>query len=238
MTLIKQLLKKLKCALALFALLMVFNMQAQLSFPQGNVLNLNTTQDLLYMETRILFNTGIYSSDDYKWVKISDSIDTRWFVSACFNGQCQGLTDSGNFSNDLGINDSTVFIAFHVETYAYDGTSVIKYKVFNKNNASDQADLTFNVHYTNTAEIKGTFSKKTDLRIVNPASNVITVLGSDLDIRGVSLFDLHGKTICDWGAVVFVNDMVTLELPDGLDGFFILSLNINGTLVNKKVIIN
>ena len=62
---------------------------AQMHFPNGSNLNLNTNNSVLYLETRILFNTGIYKSSDYRWEKISDSIDSRWFVTSCFNGDCK-----------------------------------------------------------------------------------------------------------------------------------------------------
>lgn len=149
--------------------------KAQLSFPNGNVMNLNTTNDFLYIETRIVFNTGIYKSDDYKWEKISDSLDMRWLVTACFNGDCKNdLVQSGNFVSDFGLNDTTGFIAFHVETYGFIGTSVIKYKVYNKKDSLDKADLVFNISYTKPAGINEHLEKVFSA-YPNPAANELNV---------------------------------------------------------------
>lgn len=143
-----------------FTLLLIFSvsglssLRAQISFPNGNVLNLDTQIDLLYLETRVIFNTGIYKSDDYRWEKISDSLDKSWFVTACFNGDCRNdLLQSGNFIKDFGLNDTTCFIAFHVETKGYTGKSVIKYRIINIKDTSDNAIVIYNIAYTNVANI-------------------------------------------------------------------------------------
>ena len=160
-----------------FAAIMIFynTAKAQLSFPDGSVLNLNTSNDFLYIETRILFNTGIYRSDDYQWEKISDSLDNRWLIGACFNGDCRNdLVQSGNFRKVFGLNDSTGFIAFHVETYEYNGTSIIKYKVYNNKDSLDKADLIFNISYTKPTGINEHFENFFST-YPNPAINELNV---------------------------------------------------------------
>ena len=171
---------------------------AQISFPKGNVLNLNTNNDFLYEETRIFFNTGIYKSDDYRWEKVSDSLDKRWFVTACFNGECRNeLEQSGTFYKDFGFNDTTCFIAFHVETYEYTGTSVIKYNVYNKKNPSDSAILIFNISYT---KLVGLDNAVTNAMAIypNPVSSTFTLQSSfDLYDAEIKIFSLLGETVID-----------------------------------------
>ena len=136
----------------MFGMLAAGSGVAQITFPNGNTLNLNTDQEYVYLETRILFNTGIYKANDYRWEKITDSLDQRWFVTACFNGDCRNdLLQSGQFKTDYGINDTTCFIAFHVESKGITGTSFIKYKILNTKNQNDTATLTYRLHYYNTS---------------------------------------------------------------------------------------
>ena len=59
--------------------------QAQLRFPNGIVLNFHTNINIGILKPRYFFYTGPKSVDNYKWEKISDSIDTRWLISSCFN---------------------------------------------------------------------------------------------------------------------------------------------------------
>jgi hypothetical protein len=123
--------------------------QAQLSFPQGKVLQLQATQSMLYMETQIGFQTGAYNIEDYSFQKLSDSLDSRWDFMGCINGDCKlDLPAAGNFTGDFGANDSSGFIAFHVSTFGYPGKSNIRYLVRNTKNTMDTAVLEFNISYS------------------------------------------------------------------------------------------
>jgi hypothetical protein len=179
----------------LFAANICSSVKAQISFPFGNTLNLITNTNSLYLETRIIFHTGSFKADDYLWEKVSDSIDTNWSVSACFNGDCKNdLIQSGNFIRDFGLNDTTCFIAFHVETLNFSGTSYIKYKVFNKHNSSDSAYLIYHI----------TFISPTGIDKIAPiqftcypslATNSITILSSvDLKDAQYTIWNLNGIT--------------------------------------------
>ena len=212
--------------------------QAQINFPNGNFLNLNTDNDFLYMETRLIFNTGIYKSDDYKWEKIYDSLDKNWLITACFNGECRNeLADSGSFIRDYGLNDTTGFIAFHVETYKYDGLSRIRYKVYNKNDHSDQQDLIFNITYKNNTGISPGILP-VQIKITNPVGNTISIMKVDLPIGDIFLYDALGKEVCSWSLSGIGEDIINLDLPQGLSGFYILRLTINGNFHQQKIIIN
>lgn len=208
---------------------------AQIHFPYGNVLNLNTSNELVYMETRILFNTGKYQSDDYCWKKISDSLDSRWLVTSCFNGDCRNdLLQSGCFIRDFGLNDTTCFLAFHVESHGYEGNSLIRYHVFNKNDSNDNADLIYNIHYYNPSEINepgiNTFSIApnpflTELFILpaQPMDKTIVrvknILGQTLMVR---IFDTFDKTTIDLSALD--------------NGLYILEIDASGGVTTKKII--
>ncbi len=229
--------------LSLFLISLVLytsDIRAQITVPNGNTLNLSTNNDFLYIETRVYFNTGIYTPNDYKWEKIFDSLDNRWFFTACFNGECRNeLADSGNFINDYGLNDTTAFIAFHVETYKYDGSSKIRYKVYNKYDSSDQEYLTFNIEYKNNTDISeypGIYPYQ--IKIINPAIDAISVMNLNSSIGDIFLYDALGREVCTWNSPTIVNDKINLDLPLGLSGVFILKMSINGILNQQKIIIN
>ncbi len=171
--------------------------QAQIALPQGNVLNLNTSSDVLYLETRILFNTGIYKSEDYCWNKISDSLDSRWLVSSCFNGDCKNdLLASGCFIKDFGLNDSTCFLAFHVQTNSFNGTSVIKYNIYNKKNSADKTVLTFNIHYRNTTGVLVKNLPNQAIIAPNPSAEsiVLRTIESVKDVE-IQIRDVMGEIV-------------------------------------------
>ena len=159
---------------------------AQLSFPNGNVLNLKTSEQYLYIETQILFNTGKFKANDYNWDKKLDSIDSKWFVTACFNGDCKNdLLQSGTFLKDFGLNDTTCFIAFHVETHEYTGTSKIIYRVFNKNNPLDSATLYFNISYSKPSGLNDLMENNLNI-YPNPVTNKINI-ETALDLQNATL---------------------------------------------------
>ena len=169
---------------------------AQMQFPNGNTLNLQTNNSVLYLETRILFNTGIYKSNDYRWEKVSDSLDSRWSVTSCFNGDCKNeLLQSGQFILDFGLNDTTCFLAFHVDCNEHNGKSVIKYNIFNTKNMTDFATLTFNINYTNTSSIKS-LASHTDFNIYpNPATDNLNFSNQMAEKFDVEIMDMQGQII-------------------------------------------
>ncbi len=125
---------------------------AQLVFPNGPTLNLETSKQILYIETDIHFYTGSYTITDYTWERqTDDSVNLDWDLQACMNGDCKiGLPSSGYFITDFGINDTTGFIRFHVNSYGLSGSTRLRYLVQNKINFNDNAVLEFNITYTNS----------------------------------------------------------------------------------------
>ncbi len=209
---------------------------AQISFPNGNVLNLNTTNGFLYLETRVFFHTGNFKSDDYAWNKISDSLDSNWLVTACFNGDCKDdLVQSGNFIKDYGLNDTTCFIAFHVETHGYNGTSVIKYKVFNKNNIADSAHLIFNITYMNATGINELIQNDFDF-YPSPAINNLTIqTKTDLQNTDVKVLNVLGGIQFE-KTISFFGNKTQLDISNLIQGVYFIVIKANDKLVIRKFI--
>jgi Secretion system C-terminal sorting domain len=209
---------------------------AQLSFPNGDTLNLFTTSNYLYYETRILFHTGSFKSTDYAWDKISDSLDTNWFITACFNGDCKNdLLQNGTFIKDFGLNDTTCFMAFHIQTHDINGTSSIKYRVYNTHNMFDAANLVFNITYHNTTAIKEIVRNAFSINS-NFENNTITLLSnSDILSSELRIVNLLGviqfeKTI-DFNAKKSEIDISAL--PQGI--YFIQLQNDQTKAVQKFI---
>jgi hypothetical protein len=176
--------------------------RAQMSFPNGKTVDLVTTNDMLYLETRLVFNIGKHKADQYRWEKISDSSDSRWFLGSCFNGECRnGLPDTGNFMTTFGLADSLCFLAFHVETNGIDGKAVIKYRVTNRYDSTETADLTINVTYQNPSGINinaGNDQSRVAM-YPNPARNSTTIVvppGSLLfTSHRIDIFSMNGRFV-------------------------------------------
>jgi hypothetical protein len=223
--------KTIFCFILIFATSIVVN--AQLSFPNGNVLNLKTAKQNLYTETKITFNTGKFKANDYNWNKKLDSIDSRWLVTACFNGDCKNdLLQSGTFLKDFGLNDTTCFIAFHVESYKYTGTSKIIYQVFNKNNPLDSATLYFNISYSKPSGMNDLIENNLSI-YPNPVTNKINIQ-SNLNIQNATL-----KIINSLGEIVtnkVINSENEFDVSNLKNGVYFLSILSNTHSVSHKFI--
>jgi hypothetical protein len=206
---------------------------AQLSFPNGNVLNLKTSEQYLYIETQILFNTGKFKANDYSWDKKLDSIDSRWFVTACFNGDCKNdLLQSGTFLKDFGLNDTTCFIAFHVETHEYTGTSKIIYRVYNINNPLDSATLYFNISYSKPSGMNDLMGNNLNI-YPNPVINKINI-ETALNLQNATL-----KIVNSLGEIVVnkqLNNDTEFDVSNLKNGVYFLSIVSNNHTVFRKFI--
>lgn len=206
---------------------------AQLSFPNGNVLNLKTAEQYLYIETQILFNTGKFKANDYNWDKKLDSIDSKWFVTACFNGDCKNdLLQSGTFLKDFGLNDTTCFIAFHVETHEYTGTSKIIYTVFNKNNPLDSATLYFNISYSKPSGMNDLMENNLHI-YPNPVTNKINI-ETMLDLQNATL-----KIVNSLGEIVMKKQLISdteFDVSNLKNGVYFLNIVSNNYTVFRKFV--
>jgi hypothetical protein len=206
---------------------------AQLSFPNGNVLNLKTAEQYLYIETRMIFNTGKFKANDYSWDKILDSLDSRWFVTACFNGDCKNdLLQSGTFLKDFGLNDTTCFIAFHLETHEYTGSSKIIYRVFNKNNSLDSATLYFNISYSKPSGMHDLMGNNLNI-YPNPVINKIN-FETALDLQNATL-----KIVNSLGEIVVnkqLNNDTEFDVSTLKSGVYFLNIVSNNQSVIHKFI--
>jgi len=207
---------------------------AQINFPQGNVLNLETDLKTMYLETRILFNTGKYKAEDYQFKKLSDSIDKRWFISSCFNGDCQNdLPIAGKFMNDYGLNDTSCFIAFHVETFGLGSSVNINYRVYNLKNISDSATLIFNITYLNFA---ATNLKTTNpIKIVNPVRKNLSIFYPSVSsLDEVKLIDLQGRELFTW---YNIDHSTPIPLNDEWNGPCIMMIKAEGRSSYQRIFI-
>lgn len=211
--------------LLLFVVVQSKNASAQLSFPNGKELYLNTSTEMLYIETRVLFNTGKFKANDYNWEKIMDSLDSRWFVTACFNGDCKNdLLQSGTFIKDFGINDTTCFIAFHVETFEYSGSSKIIYHIYHKNNRLDSATVTYQINYLKPSGIDDLTSHNLNV-YPNPADNKISIQsGTYLPNISIKIFNCLGKLVIEQ-SLNRLTDLDISNLEKGVYFLHILSSN-------------
>ncbi len=219
------------------------NLHAQIAFPDGNVLNLITSKDYLYDETRILFNTGMYKADDYRYEKVMDSLDARWIVTACFNGDCKlELLQSGSFIKDFGVNDSSCFIAFHVESKGFDGKTTIQYKVFNSKNSADSAILIFHITYFNaTGVLNPQGSEEKFLLYPNPADEKLWVNFQSVQTEKTDLLlrNLFGQKIDALSNYENRNGTTQGEINTSglLDGFYFLEIVKDGKTSRQKFLV-
>ncbi|MCC6684520.1 MAG: T9SS type A sorting domain-containing protein [Bacteroidia bacterium] len=217
-------------------LLLAFPSLGQISFPNGNILNLVTTKNQLYLETKVLFKTGIYKADDYCWTKISDSLDTRWQVTSCFNGDCRTeLIPAGCFLKEFGENDTSCFIAFHVEAYSYKGKSVIKYHVYNKKNNSDSADLIFNISYAGTTGTEDIYGVNEVVVYPNPFTTDLRIQVNKLLPEGkIVVTDVFGKTVLEQSGINRTNNPV--DVTGWSSGVYFLQVVSGGKCEKYKII--
>jgi len=206
----------------------------QLRFPEGTQLNLITDTTYVYFETEIRFYTGKYNMNDYKWIKLNDSINTNWQFFACFNGDCQGgLPDSGNFIKDFGLNDTTGFIRCHIDTRFFEGTSMFQYIVLNKKNWNDQSILTFRVTYKvnlNTYFVK--IMNKPILIFDQNSKQLILPEKQNRQSTKLEIYNAQGINILD---VNTMSKVVNLSLLQS--GIYIIKYCIDETVYIKKIIL-
>lgn len=216
-----------------FALLVaVLPAHGQLSFPKGTTLNLNTGSSVLYFETEILFHTGKFNVNNYDWVKVSDSIDARWAVSSCFNGDCwNDLPAQSSFIKDYGYNDTTGFIRFHVDTRELDGKSVIHYEVVNRSDVNDRALLTFNISYTKTVSIA---NLKTAALIAFQSAdlNFLQIKNMPLNPHSAGIYNPAGKQI-----LFYLNPSAEIFTGNLAAGLYILEIKTDRQTYRGKFII-
>jgi hypothetical protein len=199
--------------------LIVQTARAQLRFPEGTTLHLETTTSTLYSETGIFFYTGKYKVTDYSWRRaLNDSLDPRWDFQACMNGDCKiGLPESGKFVTAFGINDTTGFIKFHVYTAEETGRSTLRYFVTNTQKPDDNALLTFNISYRNTTGLFESDRQRIDMIIYpNPATDFITVSHSSLFSETIYIYNTLSECVVTQLLVKGLEQVIDVRnLPEG-----------------------
>ncbi len=194
-------------------------------FPKGNTLNLLTAKDVIYSETDIRFHTRNSVSKDYSWLVIFDSIDSRWELSMCANGDCKvAIPFSGNFIKDFGDNDTTVFMRFHVNSNLFDGACRIGVKVYNHNNPEVADTMWFNIAYSSTTGVSETSPIKIDYTI-----NGNTLQVNNSGVKSLTLYNAIGQA-------VVTSNTNSLALPSQ-HGLYLLNVTFsNNTQSTQKII--
>lgn len=168
--------------------------QAQLVFPNGTTLNLSTSKQILYIETEIKFYTGTYHITDYEWERQPDSVNSEWDHQACMNGDCKvGLPASGNFITDFGINDTTGYIRFHLNSYGISGSTQVKYLVRNKHDFNDVGALEFNITYTNRTGLGETSQTNSIELFPNPCNQTLHLSISRNEWKDIQVLNSCGQ---------------------------------------------
>lgn len=222
--------------LVIIMLVLPLSIVAQITFPKGNTLNLVTGTETLYSETAIPFHTGKNKITDYDWEKVYDSVDTRWDVAGCMNGECRAdLPQQGSFIQGIGSPDSSGYIMFHVSSHYNNGQSVIKYRVYNRNDSTDQGILTYNINY-NRALLTEQAQNEPVRVYPNPSNGIINIKGKGL--REVAVIDLNGKQVaCE--TVKQDGGDIAIETPDYTPGIYLVKITLtSGECLTKKMAIN
>lgn len=212
-------------------------LQAQISFPKGNVIDTVIHVDVAYDETQIIFHTGQYKSSDYLYQKIADSLDTSWLVTACFNGECRNeLEPGGRFMADYGIDDTTCFIAFHVESHGNNGKSKIKYKVINSKNPADTGILDVTVTYISTTGYEENNRNWLQVKCYpNPATDQVTVSMAKADNFILKLTDVQGRVV--YQKAERNSAGTTINTSQLKPGIYFLSLYNGESIYTRKLVI-
>lgn len=210
----------------------------QLSFPNGTVLNLNTTADYMYNETGIYFHTGKNKITDYQWTKVlADSLDPRWDLEACMNGDCKiGLPVQGVFIADFGLNDTTGFIKFHVTTSGFSGASTLSYIVSHKVNATDKATLQFYIHYTNAMAVNDADALPSFEVYPNPVSDYLRIKNRGGKTGKVMIVQADGKVIL---TIALTGDLLQeMDLRTLSSGMYFLEVHSQNRITHSIVQVN
>ncbi|MCC7534502.1 MAG: hypothetical protein IT246_11220 [Bacteroidia bacterium] len=193
-------------------------------FPNGKVLNLVTSTDVLYLETDIRFYTRNSSGNDYSWAVIHQEIEPGWEVSMCANGDCKiGIPVNGVFDTSLGENDSIVYMRFHVFSNQKNGNSKIGVKVFNTINPTITDTMWYNITYTGTSGYNES-RIKIDYTI---NGNIIQINNSG--VKSVTLYNAIGQPVA-------TSNTNAIALPN-LHGLYVLNIVfVNNTQATQKII--
>ncbi len=218
------------------SLVILFNRgYAQLRFPAGTILNLNTHSEFLYSETGIYFKTGANKVSDYIWTRnLADSLDTRWDFQACMNGDCKvGLPYQGPFILDFGDNDTTGYIKVHISTGGFTGSSKLLYEVAHKSDTADKAMLTFNIHYTNNTSNVEIDKGLAISAYPNPVTDILFLHNRENESVSARLIQLNGAVVVQ--KTIHANEIGKIETGELKTGLYLLDLEFQNHITHKKI---
>lgn len=203
-----------------------------LYFPNGNELNLHTNTNYLYAETKIYFKTRNSLVEHYRFEKVVDSLDQRWEYSGCFNGDCKiELLNSGDFNPEFGDNDTTGFIAFHVDTKDLDGGMKLAYKVTHKTNPTIFSTMVFNIIFAKTTTGIGSIYSKEKPNLTQINSH--TFLVEPILPTSINITDLSGKILF----VKYFEVAEKINLEQLSSGIYLANLEVGNYKFTQKLMI-
>lgn len=205
---------------------------AQLSFPKGKVLNLVTSEQILYFETEIPFTIKGGKIADYSYQYVSDSIDFNWEVSSCMNGECLiGFPKSGTFTNINKAPDTVGYLRFHVDSRDIPGKSTVRYKVYHTSNISDIGELEFNITYVKPSGVSSSKSQSEFKVYPIPAKDKIYIEGLSASNQSILLYNMLGQ--CVYQSASTGTGSYELAVCDFPQGVYVLKV---GSVLQKIVI--
>lgn len=141
-----------------------------------SIQQINTSQDTIHL----------------KWKKIHEDVPPYWDATVCDNVNCYtSLVDSGTmnpvYPGEYG------FILLHITPRQTFGTAIIRYAVWDINNASKQDTLTFILTVNPVSGFTEIQLRSGVFAYPNPTNKNVELLFADNRSYELKLFDLSGK---------------------------------------------
>lgn len=166
-----------------------------------------------------------------KWEKLSENVPSNWEASVCDNKMCYtSLEDSGSMNPVLPSEYGLLLL--HITPHVNSGTSVIRYIVWDIENAMRKDTLTYILVVNVTSEIS--LENNNGIRIFpNPAQNLVNIHSNLQGGFQFSINDLLGNELYS-GLSNKTSVLVSTEnFSNGL--YSILIRNHNKIITSKKI---
>jgi hypothetical protein len=184
-------------------------------------------------ELKVLTIKQVHTSPDtllLAWQKIFVSKPATWEVSLCDYGYCfTALPDSGNMDPIVPGDDG--LMSLHAKAHDTNGTAIIRYAIWDRNNTTHRDTLTWVINSYTTAindPAKNTpiiYSYKKRICIDNP----------NLNYTHLVVYDLSGKAVLN---EQLPSDRMSFDLSFANEGFYIAELIGNGENKRQKLFLS
>jgi hypothetical protein len=131
-----------------------------------------------------------------QWEPTNSSYPSGWFMSLCDNEACYSLPHGSETMAAVTMGDSA-FLKITCVPMEITGTGTLSYHVYDVNNVSDAADVTFNFNVQTATAITSSQMASQFSVSPSPASEVLhlTARNGMLDKGNVVLMNLQGQTV-------------------------------------------